>query len=323
MPDLPQKQHPTDRLWYYGDLDRIIDRLCQGYAIGSPKQYHVVEVGYEDCNIIIDTGKIRYLAKIFSKNRTPTNIKRYSTIIQKVVETGIHHPKLLKTKRGEITYSDQGITLVLLQFAEGKTFLELDRAPNSNELKAILEQAAKINSINYKPAYLFDSWAIPNIESMFDRTKKFIDKKDLALVKQAIAGYKSIPSATLPHCFVHGDFTKANVVKGKDRNIYILDFSVANWYPRIQELAVITANLTYDKNSSSTLQQRCERIASEYSQFNQLTVKECLHLPAYAIAGIAMEFMGSHQEKFINGNDTKETAYWLRLGQDGLRKALG
>ena len=40
-------------------------------------------------------------------------------------------------------------------------------------------------------------------------------------------------------------------------------------------------------------------------------------------AGVAMEFMGSHQERYINGNDTAETEYWLTLGRNGLRKELG
>jgi len=35
-----------------------------------------------------------------------------------------------------------------------------------------------------------------------------------------------------------------------------------------------------------------------------------------------MEFMGGHQEKFIKGNATEETEYWLNLGRSGLRKEL-
>src|SRR5690606_12517683 len=113
---------------------------------------------------------------------------------------------------------------------------------------------------------------------------------------------------------------KANVIKGEDGKIYILDFSVANRYPRIQELAVIVANLLHD-DSETTLEGKCEQVANEYSEFNQLTEQERQHLPAYALAGVAMEFMGAHQEKYINGNDTEETDYWLSLGREGLRKA--
>lgn len=317
------EQQPTDRLAYSGDLEPVIERLCAAYEVGTPASSSVVEVGYEDCNVILETDQDKYLAKMFAKTRTSEEIERYATTMQKVVEAGINHPELLNTTSGEVTYTDSGITLVLMRFVEGKTFFELDQAPDANERKAVLEQAALVNGLDYKPTYLFDSWAIPNIRAMFDKVRQFVEPDDLKLVEQAMARYEAIPVDDLPHCFVHGDFTKTNVLKGNDGKIYILDFSVANWYPRIQELSVIAANLLHDTGDNSSLEDRCSKVVDEYSQFNTLTDEERRHLPAYALAGIAMEFMGAHQEKHINGNDTDETDYWLSLGREGLRKALG
>lgn len=319
---MPEQQKPTDRLAYVGDLEPVIARITKVYGVGAPTSHSVVEVGYEDCNVIIDTEQDRFLAKMFAKTREPEEVSRYTNIMKKVVEAGVNHPELMTTNDGEIIYTESGITLVLMRFVEGETFLELDRAPHDNELAAVLEQAAKVNAIDYEPPYLFDSWAIPNIRSMFERVKQFIQPEDLKLVEQAMAGYEAIPVDQLPHCFVHGDFTKANVVKADNGGIYILDFSVANRYPRIQELAVIAANLLHDENDTRSLQERCQKVADMYSQFTELMPDEREHLPAYALAGVAMEFMGSHQEKYINGNDTEETDYWFNLGREGLRKAL-
>src|SRR3990167_7063243 len=134
--------------------------------------------------------------------------------------------------------------------------------------------------------------------------------------------YAEIPANDLPHCFVHGDFTKANVMKGRDGKIYVLDFSVANWYPRIQELAVIAANLMHEESDSQSLRERTARVIEIYDKLNPLTEDEKKHLYAYALAGVAMEFMGGHQEKFIKGNATEETEYWLNLGRSGLRREL-
>lgn len=317
---------PTDRLNYSGSLNPVIERLCDTYDIGTISDFSIIEVGYEDCNIIIETEQDRFLAKIFAKTRTPEDINRYTTIKQKVVEAGVHHPELVTTTTGESVYTDSkanGITLVLMRFVEGLNFLELDRAPNDDERRAVLEQAAKVNKIDHHPPYLPDSWAIPNIKSMFERVKQFIQPEDLKLVVQVMARHVQIPVDGLPSCFVHGDFTKANVVKADDGSVYILDFSVANWYPRIQELAVICANLLHDENNPASLHDKSDVLANEYSVFNPLTVEERRHLYAYAMAGVAMEFMGSHQEKYINGNDTEETNYWLNLGRTGLRKELG
>ena len=320
-----EKQTPLDRLNYSGELDLVIGRLTKAYGIGKPTDFSVIGIGYEDCNVVVQTPDSKYVAKIFSKDRDQEAITRYSTIMEKAVEGGVNHPPLIKIGGGEVVYSDtqaNGISMVLMKFVEGQTFLELDRAPNTEEQEAVLEQAAKVNRIDYHPPYLFDSWAIPNIESMFHRVKQFIRPDDLKLVEQAMARYAEIPVDALAHCFVHGDFTKANVMKGKDGKIYILDFSVANWYPRIQELAVITANLLHDEHNSLSLRDRAELVLAEYDKLNPLTPEEKQHLYAYALAGVAMEFMGSHQEKFIKGNATEETEYWLNLGRNGLRKEL-
>ena len=315
------EQAPTSRLNYDGDLESVVQRLCEAYGVGTSTHHSVIEMGYEDCNVIIDTEQDRFMAKMFAKTRTPDDVSRYAGIMQKVVEAGVHHPELISTANGEMVYTDSGITLVLMRFVEGKTFFELGRIPDDEERKAILEQAAKINNINYEPPYLFDSWAIPNIRTMFERVQQYIEPDDLQLVSKAMEQYEAIPVDELPYCFVHGDIIKTNLVKADDGGIYVLDFSVANRYPRIQELAVIAANLLHDENGSS-LKERCEQIADEYSQLNPLTLQEREHLYAYALAGVAMEFMGSHQEKHINGNDSEETDYWLKLGREGLRRAL-
>jgi len=320
-----EKQTPLDRLNYSGELGVVIDRLAGAYEIGTPTNFSVIEIGYEDCNVVIETQNGKYVSKIFSKDRSPEAIARYSTIMEKAVEAGVNHPPLIKIANGEVVYSDSqanGISMVLMKFVEGQTFLELDRAPDAEEQNAVVEQAARVNRIGYQPPYLFDSWAIPNIKSMFERTKQFIEPDDIKLIEQAIAKFGEIPVENLPHCFVHGDFTKANVMKGNDGKIYILDFSVANWYPRIQELAVIAANLLHEDGDSQSLRERTERVIEMYDKLNPLTEDEKKHLYAYALAGVAMEFMGGHQEKFIKGNATEETEYWLNLGRNGLRREL-
>jgi hypothetical protein len=80
-----------------------------------------------------------------------------------------------------------------MKFIEGNTFFELDRNPNKEERRATIEQAAKINKIDHHLEYLSDTWAIPNIKTMFERVKKFIQPDDLKLIEQAMAtyGYKA------------------------------------------------------------------------------------------------------------------------------------
>jgi Ser/Thr protein kinase RdoA (MazF antagonist) len=316
-----EQSTPTDRLNYVGDLAPVITEICQTYAVGTMQDFSVIGMGYEDCNVIIDTDQDRFVAKMFAKTRTPEDVARYATIMDQVMQAGVNHPEVLHTTDGETVHTTNGISLVLMRFVEGKTFYELGRLPNDAERRAIIEQAAKINSIYFKPSYLFDSWAIPHIQSMYDKVRQFIDPPDVPLAEEALKRYQAIPVNDLPQAFVHGDIIKTNVVLGDDGKLYIIDFSVANWYPRLQELAVMAANLLHEEPGTS-LAERCKLVADEYAQFSELTPEERKYLYSYALAGVAMEFMGSLQEKFLNGNDNEETDYWLRLGRDGLREAL-
>lgn len=241
--------------------------------------------------------------------------------MQKVAEAGINHPAIIPTTNGGIIYRTGNISLALMRFIEGKTFYDLGRAPDHNERKEIIRQAALINAIDYRPPYTLDTWAIPHIDTMIEKVRQYVDPADLLMVDEVRRRYHAIPLQDLPEAFVHGDIIKTNTIKGDDGKLYVIDFSVANQYPRIQELAVIAANLLHEKNGSG-LAVRCEEVAAVYGRYNALTALERKHLYAYALAGVAMEFLGSHQEKYIHGDDGEETAYWLNLGREGLRREL-
>lgn len=312
---------PTDRLNYRGNLTPVVENICRAYDLGMLQGFSVIEVGYEDCNVLVKAAKGEFIAKMFNKTRTLEEIERNMRIMREVIEVGVQHPPLVLTNNGDDVFSTLGVTLTLMNFISGKTFFELNRAPNRSERKAILEQAAKIHQINLLPAYTFDSWAIPHIHGMYERVKRYIDPVDMPLVERAIVKYDAIPIQKLPRALVHGDFTKANIIKASNGHIYIIDFSETNIYPRIQELAVIVANLLYEPGDKWSLKDRCDIVASEYGCSNKLTDEELRYLPDYALAGVAMEFMGAHQEKYVNGVDTPETEYWMQLGRDGLRTA--
>ncbi len=313
---------PVERIKYTGDIQALLNKICESFGVGTLKDFSIVNVGYEDCNIIVETEAGKFLAKIFAKARTIGDIQRYVRIMEAAGKAGVQIPELLTTAQKQRLLVTESVSLVLMRFIDGKTFLELDRAPDDSELTSVIEQAARISTIAYQPPYLFDSWAIPNILKMFEKVKPFIISNDLPLVERAIQLFTTIPISELPQCFVHGDFTKANILKGDDGKIYVLDFSVSNWYPRIQELAVIAANLMAPNKVGDALSQRCEHALFEYEKLMELTPIEKKSLYHYAVAGVAMEFLGAHQEKYVNGNDTEETEYWMTLGRTGLQQAL-
>jgi Ser/Thr protein kinase RdoA (MazF antagonist) len=94
------QQTPADRLDYSGNLEPVINRIGDNYGIGSIKDFSIIEVGFEDCNVKIETTDGKYVAKIFSKERSQEDIARYSAIMEKVVGAGVNHPRLMRTGGG-------------------------------------------------------------------------------------------------------------------------------------------------------------------------------------------------------------------------------
>src|SRR3569833_1905902 len=103
---MTESQTPSDRLNYTGDLTPIIEHVCEAYSVGRLSSSSIVEVGYEDCNVVIEADQAKFVAKMFAKTRTPEDITRYATTMEKVVQAGVRHPELLATDNGETTYSD-------------------------------------------------------------------------------------------------------------------------------------------------------------------------------------------------------------------------
>lgn len=314
-----------NRINFSGDFDHLINRIADSYNLGNVSGHSVVEVGFEDFNVKISTENGEFLAKIFSKNRTADEIVRNVTNIELAIAGGVNHPELMLSD-GHALYhdTDSGLKLVVMRFIAGKTFYDLSATPSSDDLALIAAEAVKINSIDYDPPYLFDSWAIPNMQWMFDKVKDHLTDEGRRLVEGAFDHYERIPLDELPKCYVHGDLIKTNLIKGDDGKIYVIDFSVANTYPRVQELAVMAANLLFDEKSGNTkpLTERVDTVIAAYMNAGgTLTDLEKEHVLNYALPAAAMEYMGSVNERVV-GDTSDEIAYWEKLGLNGLREAL-
>jgi Ser/Thr protein kinase RdoA (MazF antagonist) len=319
-----------NRLGFSGDVNEVMDRTMLDYELGDVKSTELITVGFQDYNVRVETDKGVYLVKIFAQNREagePERPERYVKVMQAAIEGGVNHPKLFEDSRGAALHIDElsQLNMAVMAFIPGKTFYEAGgdyQAPNDEQLKLVVAEAAKINAIDYDPPYQFDSWAIPNMHWMYDQTREYLSDEGRELVEKALCIYDAIPLDKLPKAFVHGDIIKTNVIIGNDGKAYIIDFAVSNTYPRIQELAVISANLLFD--GKTPLRERTEKVTTMYIEAGgDLTDLEKRHIFDYALPGTAMEYMGSIWERDVNGDTTPEIDHWAELGLRGLREALG
>ncbi len=314
-----------ERINYNRDIKDISMQICKDYNLGEFKSNELILIGYEDFNFILETSNGKFMVKVFAKLRNLEDCERYIEIMEKAIEKGIATPKLLKSTQGHLYVSEIDNTklrLCVSEFIDGKTLFELKTKLNNEEITFIANQAAMINSIDLKPKTLYDEWAITNFLKEFEKKKVALSKEDLEIIEPLVNKFKELKIDNLPHSFVHGDIITTNVMKDSDNKLWIVDFSVSNYYPRIQELAVIACNLLFDENSKENSERNFKTALNEYIKITPLTKSELNALPTYIELAHAMHLLSANYEKVEKNNLSEENEYWLNQGKKGLKQNI-
>lgn len=310
------------RIEYQGDIQIILLKICADYGLGKYASHVIISVGYEDLNIVLLTDKGKYFVKIFNKERDEEKCRRYVEIVTKILEAGIQHPKLFQSSQGYL-YSFKIdsiiVRLCVMEYVDGKSLYDLRAKVTKEEARFLIGQAALIHQIDFQPTFVYDVWAIVNILKEYEKKKQYIIPRDQDLVKNVIGNFSALDINVLPHRLVHGDMITPNIIKDRLGKLYIVDFSVANYYPRIQELAVLLCNIFFDEVNPGNFLQSYNFLLSEYQKHIPLTLEEISAMPVYTNASFAMHIIGASYEKFAKMNNTVENDYWLELGRIGLR----
>ena len=132
------------------------------------------------------------------------------------------------------------------------------------------------------------------------------------MVQKALDEYLKVDVKQLPHSFVHGDLHVGNLIKGRQGEVWVLDFAVSNYYPRITELAVLSMGGLAKENIPVAVE--------EYRKIISLEEKELEALPTFTKASHAMYVLICTWHKKANQVKTKENEYWIRVGREGLRR---
>lgn len=309
------------RINHKGKIDDISLAICEDFKLGKFISNKLIAVGYEDFNFVLKTTRGSHVVKVFSIRRTYGDCERIISVILKATSKGIAIPKLIKSKQGylhKIKINNISLRLCVMEYVDGKDFYRLKKKVNLKEIKFVSRQAALINSLKIKPKFIYDSWAITNFYKEFKKKGKYLEKRDLKIIKPLVKEFHDLKIKTLPHCFVHGDIITPNVMKDKNGKIFIIDFSVSNYYPRIQEIAVLACNIFFDEKSKTKSENNLKIALEEYQRKIKLTKRELEVLPIYIKLAHAMHILSANYQKMVEKNNSAENEYFLRQGKIGL-----
>ncbi len=309
------QDHFNDRIGYNGDVKLVLDQVCEEYTIGTLVDYSVNPFGYQDFNVGITTTKGNFFIKIFAKSHNEKNCLGYVELMRTMIHQGVSYPKLYKSKQGylHILHID-GITLRLCvqEYINGSNFVTLNTDPDFNEIVEISRQAALINGVRYRPTYCErDTWATRNFLEQYPVKRKALDTEEKKLVTPLLNDFKRIKFDALPHCLVHGDIIRTNVMKDKENKIWVIDFGVTAYQPRIIELAVLLHDICNDLGSPRIARKKRELALNEYSKSIQLTQLEMEVLPTFTKVTHAMYLMSSAYMERVLKVSSEENTLWL------------
>ena len=301
------------------DLKNISVQICNNYDLGDFVSNELIEIGYEDYNYYLTTSKGKYCVKIFSKIRSTEDINNYLARIRIVANSNVSSPKPIFIN-GDIylslDYENNHYDICVFEYINGKNFYELKENPGKDVIKELAQQTSLINNLDIKPEFIYDTWAIINFEKEYSKKREYLSDKYKEEFDKLLLELKNIDFDRLPYGFVHGDIISTNVMLDNNSKVWILDFAVSNYLPRIIDLAVTSCNMCLDKNSKDKTYENIALLLSEYNKYNKLTDYELEVFGTFYKLANAMHIL---QPTYIikTDGDSEENHYWLNEGVVG------
>ena len=309
-----------DRINLKSDLSQLSKLICKKYNLGQYVSEKPILVGYEDFNFILKTDIGKFCVKVFNKDRTDEDVKKYIDRIKLANSLNINTPKVYQCDNSilcKIIFDDTKFRLCVFQYIEGKSFYDLNQTPTQTEIKNIVEQMAHIHNTKLELGFIYDKWTITNFIKEYEEKGKYLDNKYNNTFKALIDKFGSIKFEELPTSFVHGDIISSNIIKDNNNKLWIIDFAVSNCLPRIVDLAVTACNLCFNTDSIDKTIQSTKMILDQYQKYNRLTNYELECFPLFYDLANAMCVLQISYLKFL-GEISKEDKFWLNESEKGL-----
>ena len=310
-----------DRIDFIDDIDVLAKKVCKEYSLGDYRSIKIIEIGYEDFNAIITSASGNYFLKIFSNLRTDEDAQ---SLVERVFiseKNGIRSPKIYRNSDGNIITTIQHekskFRLCLMQYIEGNIFYELKENASDEELLKISDLAGAFGNIDYKPKFIYDTWAITSFIQEFERKKQYIDSEHLEQLQPIYNRFKEFDYNSLPKSFTHGDIILTNIIKDNNSDLWLVDYSVSNYTARLNEIVVASNDFALILNDKIESERRIKLMFERWaSKVNATEFERKSFEMLYRVQNAIYTLIPLYE--ISKGNNSDENKMFLELGQFGL-----
>ena len=327
------------------DLKNVLEIIAKDYDFTDVKDYHVIETGYEDFNVYMETLDNKYVVKFFSNERTIKNIYHYINIIELLSKQSYFNiPKIYKNKNGilgKINYNNNDIYFFVMENIDGKTVYELNKDLDLKTIIRIVFDILKydcvykelkdyLSSETAKKFKYYDMWSYENFKAEYDKKKKYLSKEDNELIKPIVTYFEDMTNryknydkefknkqVIPPYMSAHNDFLSTNIIINNDYEPYYIDFSVSSVALNFIDVAVFGCDTILKKDMSSSEYAKYLRIIS-YILYRIHIMEYNLYPTAVAVQH-AIHILIANYYKVHEHVDSVENDYWLNIGRMGIK----
>lgn len=327
------------------DLGNILEKIVSDYKFASIKTYHVIETGYEDFNVYLETLNNKYVVKFFSNERNMDNIKHYIKIVDLIAKQDyLNIPKIYRNQNstlGKIDFNGNEIYFFVMEYINGHTIYDLDKNVDLKTIIKIVFDILKYNCVNKElKEYLrsdeakrfkqYDMWSYENFLEEYQDKKQYLSDEDNELIKPIVEYYRDMINrykkydekfrnmpVMPPYMSAHNDFISTNIILKDNIEPYYIDFSVSSVALNFVDIAIFGCDTVLKKGITSLEYAKYLKIIS-YILYRTHIMEYNLYPTAVAVQH-AIHILIANYYKVCEHVDSTENDYFLNLGRMGIK----
>ncbi len=286
-------------------LKSALEIVSSEYRIGKILRYKIIQMGYEDANVILETGKGKYVLKIFSKIKSLSKINDGVKGLVEFRKAGVPTPKLFKAK-GKYLLKIGKSYMCLIGFFTGQSFE--GRQVSKKDIGRIVRFMAKIHTLKFQVKHNYDSWGTVNLLREYRLKLKYLSTADKKLVEPVVHEFGKLDFSKLRKSIIHGDLQRHHILKNKNK-FCVIDLGCMDYNASVLDLAIFLA-LFFPVGSAVKCREMYGFVMGEYRNNRRLSEAELAAIPTLIKATYAIYLIAATYNK---------SPYWTEFARGGLK----
>lgn len=256
-------------------LKEIAKQLCMIHNIGEYVKHKIIKVGIDDLSFYLWTTTGKYIVKNFNYEKTLSDINRYLKIYHILMKNKIKVPQLLSVNdRSVFSFEVDGLYMnsCVLECIEGKDLYSLNQLITKEEIDQLVELVISLHSIkDIVKIEEYDLYSFIRLKEVIEKTKEVISKEFKKEINLFMEEYIKVDFKKLPKTFIHGDLINTNIMKDKNKEIWLIDFTETGTGIRILDIVKIINEVIFNYNYIEESIELGEYFLKKYQEKEKLT----------------------------------------------------